>query len=367
VMFSVDDDGLPGTDGTMDIYVRDRWRGRTRLVSQNSAGDPADGSSSDAIAISQDGRFAAFSVAADNLPGGVNTADVYLRDLVRRKTRLISKTSGGDVLDGESEDPSVSADGRFVAFQSGADNLPGDDNYADVYVHDRKTGRTRLVSKTSGGVPANEGSDSPSLSGDGSRVSFGSRADNLPGPDGIADVFVHNLRTGKTRLVSKTSGGENLDAGSFVILGAMSGSGRVVVFESDATNLPGADATTDVYVHDLRTGRTRLVSKTSGGVPADQSSDTAAVSGSGRFVVFESDAENLPGAPGLIDVFMHDRRTGSTRLVSRATSGAVGNEDSFYVSISANARFVAFTSRADGFSGADDNNYSNVFVRGPLQ
>jgi Tol biopolymer transport system component len=207
----------------------------------------------------------------------------------------------------------------------------------------------------------------PSISADGSRVSFQSVANNLPGPDDQSRVFVHDLHTGTTRLVSKTSSGGPLDAVSFTSASAMSANGRFVAFESEATNLPGDDTVTDVYLHELSTGTTRLMSKSSAGTPGDGDSDTASISGDGRFVTFESDAENLAGgASGFSDVFLHDRLTGSTRLISRATSGAIGDGDSFYVSISADGRFVAFTSRSDNFSAIDDNDVSNAFVRGPL-
>jgi hypothetical protein len=366
VVFSVSDDALPGADGTRDIYVRDRSTGRTRLVSKNSAGDPADSGSSDSVDISQNGRFVVFSTFAGNLPGGSSNSDVYIHDRSTAKTRLVSKTSSGQFANGQSDNASVSADGRFVAFYSNSTNLPGNDAYGDVYVHDRRTGKTRLVSKTSTGVPADGDSNYPSLSGDGSRVAFYSDADNLPGPDAYNNVYVHDLATGKTRLVSKTSSGGHLNASSSSTTGAMSAGGRFVGFESNASNLPGGALTTDVYLHDLRTGKTRLVSKTSAGIPADATSEDPSVSGSGRFVAFASDAANLGGAPGFLDVFVFDRRTGRTRLVSRSSSGAVGDGDSFYPAISADARFVAFSSRSDNFSGQDDNDYSNVFVRGPL-
>jgi Tol biopolymer transport system component len=367
-VFTVDDDALPGTDGTRDVYVRDRSRGQTHLVSKNSAGAPAEGSSSDSVTISQDGRFVAFSVDADNLPGGIGTEDVYLRDLQTGKTLLVSKTSSGGVLDGDSNDPSISSAGRFVGFHSDADVLPGDDAVGNVYLRDRKTGITRLVSKSSTGDPATGESDLPSLSADGSKVSFQSQANNLPGPDDQARVFVHNFQTGTTRLVSKTSDGQVLDAGSLASIGSMSANGGFVVFESDATNLPGDDTVTDVYLHDLATGTTRLMSKSSAGTPGDDGSFLPSVSGNGRFVAFESDAGNLGGgASGFIDVFIHDRETGSTRLISRATSGDAGDADSFYATVSADGRFVAFTSRSDNFSTSDDNDVSNAFVRGPLQ
>jgi TolB protein len=367
VVFTVDDDALPGADGTRDVYVRDLVQGTTRLVSRNNAGTPAETDSSDAIAISASGRFVAFSSSAENLPGGVGTEDVFLRDLRAGTTQLVSKTSAGGVLDDDSDNPSVSAGGRFVTFSSSADALPGDDAVRNVYLRDRRSRITRLVSQTSAGVPANGDSDYSSVSGDGSRVSFQTHATNLPGPDSLPRVFVHNFSTGGTRLVSKTSGGAFLDSGSLATAGSMSADGQHVAFESDASNLPGRAGTSDVYLHDLATGTTRLMSRTSAGLPADGDSSTPSVSSSGRYVAFESDAENLGGASGFIDVYLRDGQAEATRLISRATSGAIGNEDSFYVSVSADGRFAAFTSRSDNFSATDDNDVSNCFRRGPLQ
>jgi len=366
VAFTVDDDALPGADATRDVYVRDMVQGTTRLVSRNTAGAPADMDSSDASAISASGRFVAFSSAADNLPGSDGTEDVFLRDLQTGTTFLVSQTSAGDELDGDSDNPTVSSGGRFVAFHSTADILPGDDTVASIYVRDRKNHTTRLVSMTSSGVPANGDSDYASVSGDGGRVSFQSLANNLPGPDDIARVFVHTLATGNTRLVSTTSSGAFLDAGAFAYGGSLSGDGRYVAFESDASNLPGGADTTDVYLHDTKTGTTRLMSRTTAGMPADGDSDTASVSSNGRYVAFESRADNIGGVSGFVDVFLHDSQSGATRLMSRGPSGGIGHEDSFYGSVSADGRFVAFTSRSDNFSPVDDNDVSNCFARGPL-
>jgi len=366
VVFTVDDDALPGAAGTRDVYVRNLSTGTTRLVSRNSAGDPADSDSSDGVAISASGRFVAFATGADNLPGGEGTEDVFLRDLRTGTTDLVSTTSAEEVLDDDSNDPSVSSGGRFVGFSSSADVLAGTDDVSSVYVRDRKTGTTRLVSKTSAGVPASGSSDYPSLSGDGLKVSFQSSANNLPGPDDQARVFVHDLASGVTRLVSRTSSGDALDAGAFANGGSMSADGLHVAFESNASNLPGATDTTDVYLRDVESGITRLMSRTSTGAPGDADSGTPSVSSNGRFVAFESNADNLGGVSGFLDVFVHDSRGGTTRLASRTTSGSVGDEDSFYAGVSADGRFVAFTSRSDNFSTLDDNDVSNCFLRGPL-
>src|SRR5688572_14148618 len=173
-------------------------QGATRLVSQTSGGDPANGDSFDG-GVSANGRYVSFESSADNLPGDAGFTNVYLHDRQTGNTRLISKTSGGDpATDGDSDDPSISTDGRFVAFESAADNLPGPNFPADefdsnVYLHDRQTGNTRLISKTSGGDPADDDSEDPFIGGGGRFVAFESAADNLPGQNFPADEFATNV------------------------------------------------------------------------------------------------------------------------------------------------------------------------------
>jgi Tol biopolymer transport system component len=273
----------------------------TRLVSKTSGGTPANDDSFRA-SISSSGRYVAFHSIATNLPGNDSVQDVLVHDRETGRTRLVSKTSGGTPANGHSFQPSISSSGRYVAFYSDATNLPGNDSVLDVFVHDRETGRTRLVSKTSGGTPANGASSQPSISSSGRYVAFVSSATNLPG-NSAADVLVHDRKTGRTRLVSKTSGGTPANAQSFDP--SISSSGRYVAFNSIAANLPGDDSVFDVFVHDRETGRTRLVSKTSGGTPANGHSFRPSISSSGRYVAFDSDATNLPGNDSVFDVFVH--------------------------------------------------------------
>ncbi len=233
------------------------------------------------------------------------------------KTRLISQTSGGAPAEGYNVAPSISTSGRYVAFQSDAANLPGD-LYTNIFVRDRKTGKTRLVSKTSAGDAATGNSADPSVSGSGRYVAFESFATNLPGAGMYSQLYVHDRKTGKTRLVSKTSTGEVIDGGSTVPV--LSRSGRYVAFESYGSNLPGSTFG-DVYVHDRKTGKTRLVSKTSAGDPLDSAGLTPSISASGRYVGFASLATNLPAGGGSQQIYLHDRKTGKTRLVSKTSGG----------------------------------------------
>ena len=259
---------------------------RTVLVSKTSAGEPAD-STSDVPSLSASGRYVAFQSEAENLPGSNVNQQVYVHDRKTGKTRFVGKESSGEPAVNCSQ-PAISASGRFVVFQSNDPDLPGG-TPIDIYVHDRKSGRTRLVSETSSGEPADDSSTNASISATGRYVAFDSNADNLPGGAGpYPQVYVHDRKTGKTRLASKTSAGVPADGGQSV--GPLiSASGRWVGFESNSTNLGGDDTYTDVFVHDRKTGRTRLISRNSAGDPTTGGDSYGGwLSRSGRYVGFES-------------------------------------------------------------------------------
>ncbi len=364
VAFDSEATNLPGSDSDENVYLLDRRSGRTVLISKTSDGEPAVDGNSNAPSISASGRYVAFRSGAANLPAGGGFEKVYVHDRRTDRTRLVSKTSAGKPDNGGSDSASISATGRYVSFRSSATNLPGNDTVGDIFVHDRKTGRTRLVSKNSVGEPAN-GLTYPnhSISPSGRYVGFASQATNLPG--GPNNVYVHELKTGKTRLVSKTSGGE--PAKGFSSFPSISASGRYVAFNSTATNLPGDDSVTDAFVHDRKSGSTRLVSRTSAGAPANGDSFSGtAISRSGRYIAFDSEATNLPGDDLVTDIYVHDRKTGRTRLVSRTSAGEpASGADSFLGSISLSGAYVAFGSGATNLPGAPE--FTDAYLHGPLR
>ena len=357
VVFTADDDDLQGADGTRDVYLRDVEREKSTLISRASSGEVADDDSGDDPAISGKGRFVAFSSNADNLPGG--EGGIYVRDLKKEKTKLVSVNSQGDPAIGSSVGrPELSADGRYVSFEAEDDNLPGADATIDAYVHDRRTGKTSLISQSSGEDPVDTDGSYPAMSGSGRYVAFRSDSDVLPGADATADIFIRDRKKGKTTLVTKTPDGDPVGGGS-TNSGAVSFNGRYVVFESGAASL-GADPSDSAFVRDRKRGTTKPVTVDGNGDIA--SGDTASISANGRYISYESDDDDLPGSDGIIDVFRYDRKTKQTILVSRSTSGDPGDDDSFYASISGGGGYVSFSSRADNLGAT----LEGAFVRGPL-
>lgn len=377
VAFDSAADNLPGAStNNNQVYVRDRKTGKTKLVSRRNNDNPADGGDSFDATISDNGRFVAFESNATNLPGSINpAAQVYVRDLKKDKTELISRLSGGDPASGGfSTDPSISGNGRLVAFESDATNLPGSLSPDDqVYLRDRKAGKTSLVSKTTGGSPADEDSEDPAISPNGAFVGFESEATNLPGGlGGSYDlVYVRDLERGRTLLVSRNSAGSPANDDSEEV--AVSKSGRYVAFESQATNLPGSIGPTyrQTYLRDRKQDKTTLISKNNAGDPAAGGyNEEPSVSGNGRFVQFESEATNLPGGTGTYGmIYLRDTDAGKTKLLSRSNGGDPADDDSFMARnsnlLSRDPRFATFGSIATNLPSSLGPTYAQAYIRGP--
>ncbi len=342
--------------------------GLTELVSVSSSGHVGNDSSVQA-SISADGRYVAFMSCATNLVSGDTNGkdDIFVRDRLTGATERISLSSAGAQGIDHSYGPSISADGRYVAFYSYATNLvDGDTNGArDVFVHDRITGVTEIASVSSSGECGNGVSELPSISGDGRYVAFYSRATNLVAGDtnGCADIFVHDRLTTVTERVSVSSSGVQ---GNDRSEGppATSADGRYVVFDSVATNLVSGDTNSewDTFVRDTQLGVTELVSVSSSG-SLGGGGGSASISADGRFVAFEGGSGLVDhDTNGLIDIFVRDRLTGITELVSVSSSGMQANGRSDSPTISADGRYVVFVSIATNLVSGDTNNSSDVFV-----
>jgi Tol biopolymer transport system component len=367
------------TNGARDIFVRDTQTHKTNRVSVSSGGAEANGSSfASPATISSDGRYVAFASDATNLvTGDTNaTTDIFVRDLKLHKTKRVSVSSTGAQGDAASSShPIISGDGGSVIFESGATNLvAGDTNgQQDVFVRNLKTHTTRRVSISSTGTQSNGTSLESSISADGHVVGFTSYATNLVPGDANAntDVFVRDLKTQKTRLVSVSSSGVRGDA--FSSEPSISADGRYVGFESGSTNLVSGDTNgvPDIFLRDLKAHKTKRVSVSSSGTQGNGFSFfiDPAVSAHGEFVVFVSQASNLvPGdtnASG--DDFIRDVANHKTRRLSVSSAGAQGNGYSLDPAITPDGRFVAFQSNASNLVDGDTNAQPDVFVRGPLQ
>lgn len=341
----------------------------TTAISINSAGKTGNGDS-EGSSISADGRYVAFSSRADNLvQGDANgKSDVFVRDRQTSETKLISRDSAGKLGNNDSFSPAISADGRYVTFQSTADNLvSGDTNVRyDVFIHDRQTGETTLISKDSAGKPGNHDSAYPKISADGRFVAFRSSASNLvPGDtNDKSDIFIHDRQTSNTTLISKDSNGKpgNNDSDA----PSISADGRYVVFMSLADNLAQGDTNgnPDIFIHDRQTGETKLVSRNSGGKSGNSDSRESAISPDGKYVAFKSAADNLvPGdTNGKSDIFVHDVQTGSTTLISKDINGKSANGPSSLPALSGDGRYVAFESVASNLVSGDTNGHPDAFV-----
>jgi Tol biopolymer transport system component len=341
-------------------------------VSVASNGTEGNGNSNSGFSsISADGRYVAFESQATNLVSNDTNGfwDVFVHDTQTGQTIRVSVASDGTEGNGNSVFPSISADGRYVAFTSRATNLvEGDTNgFADIFVHDTQTGQTIRVSVASDGTEGNSFSLVPSISADGRYVAFESHATNLVAGDtnDLQDIFVHDTQTGQTIRVSVASDGTESDNRSFGA--STSADGRYVAFYSEATNLVSNDTNGfwDVFVHDTQTGQTIRVSVASDGTEGNNDSFTAAISADGRYVAFWSYATNLVSddTNGFADIFVHDTQTGQTIRVSVASDGTEGNDDSiFTASISADGRYVAFYSEATNLVEDDTNGFADIFV-----
>jgi archaellum component FlaF (FlaF/FlaG flagellin family) len=356
------------TNTAQDIFLHDRITGQTTRVSVASDGTQANGDS-DFPRVSGDGRYIVFDSVATNLvPGDTNgQSDVYVHDRDTGLTGLVSAASDGTQGNHYSSWADISDDGRFVSFRSLANNLvPGDSYTPDIYVRDLVANTTIRVSVASDGTAANDTSEVGSISADGRYVSFQSLASNLIPNDtnGVPDIFVHDRITGMTTLVSKSTNGTQGNSPSW--LAAVSGDGQRVVFESLADNLVPQDKNLrmDIFVHDLSTGTTTCVSVSSGGVQGNAESTTPDISADGRFVGYSSDASNLVAGDTNAerDIFLHSLDSGETTRVSVKSDGGQLNGYSYGTSLSNSGRSIAFLSHAGDVVPGDTNGVVDSFV-----
>lgn len=356
-------------NGRFDVFLRDRAMGITELISRSSLGVQGNHHSGlHGLAISANGRFVVFDSLSNNLiPGdGNGCGDIFIRNRRDETTEIVSVSSTGVQGDDPSVDGSVSGDGRFVVFSSGARNLVANDHNDewDVFVRDRLNGTTERVSVSSAGAEANGQSGLPFISDDGRYVAFLSFADDLvPGDtNGCGDIFLRDLNLGTTERVT-ASGIQGNGGCSSPAVASDSG---YVVFMSLASNWVPFDTNGayDIFGYDPRSGTIELLSVSSTGAHGNDGSTNPSISDDGRFVAFQSGASNLvPRATSGANVYVRDRMASSTELVSVRTDGArSAHPYSESPSISSHGRFVVFGSTSRDLVARDSNGNEDVLV-----
>lgn len=288
-----------------DIFVYDRSTGRVSLVSRADGAKGGGGNEdSNLPSISADGNYVAFQTEATNFLHS-SYGGIFVRDLRRHTTKpaaWIRLHPGGPFNGGFT--PSISAHGRWVAFLTTTHLHHG--NALEVAVRDMNGKRTVYASRGDGrhGVLAADDCKLPAISANGRYVAFASKAKNLSriDKDSVEDVFLRDLKTNRTQLVSRAQGRHGAAGSGDSSNPSISADGRYVAFESYASNLGPSDnsAIPDVFVRDMRSGRVFLASRASnGGAAANAPSANPSISGDGRYVAFDSRGSNLSPADTL--------------------------------------------------------------------
>ena len=348
--------------------------GATVLISATPAGLPGEAYSV-SPSISADGRYVAFHSQATDLIADDNNGDpdVFIHDRLTGETELVSVASSGEQADNYSANGVISPDGRYVVFESKAGNIDPVNIYPlfNIYIRDRQAGTTTVIALSPAGLPPNQETRNPDISADGRYVVYVSAASNLvPADDNNAsDIFLHDRQTGSTGLISSALSGGIANGDSTDP--RLSSNGRYIVYSSSANDLTPGDqnSANDVFLHDRQMGTTRLLSVSMNGEQGNANSEATAIAPGGRFVVFSSIASNLtPGdTNGVADYFVVDLLTGALERISVSSSGEQGNAAvTSGASISADGRFVTFASSASNLVPGDTNQATDVFVRDRL-
>ncbi len=364
---------VPGdSNSKYDVFVRDRIAETTERVSVSSSGIQGYSSSGNP-SITTDGRYVAFSSHGSNLVAGDSnrSSDIFVRDRIASTTERISVSSNGIQGYSGSKNPSISADGSYVAFASDAVNLvAGDSNRSsDIFVRDRIAGTTELVSISSNGIQGYSGSSSPSISADGSYVAFASVASDLVAGDSNAssDIFVRDRIAETTERVSVSSTGNQGYSSSSNP--SISADGHYMVFESNASNLVVGDSNSsaDIFIRSRLAHTTELVSVSSSGSQGNHSSRDASISPDGRYVTFASHASNLVANDNneMLDVFIHDRNSGQTICLTCAATPISTIATDSTTSVTSLGQ-VAFNSAFAGLVINDTNLAQDIFVSSPV-
>jgi Tol biopolymer transport system component len=363
------------TNRVSDVFVFDRLSGALERVSVAADGSQANGPSLNAALNEDGRLVAFESRANNLVPGDTNSSvDVFVKDRQSGEIERISVSPNGVQGNGPSNRPVLSADGRLVAFSSEASSFVPDDTNSsyenggfDIFVKDRLTGAIERVSVAPDGSEAIADCLTPSMSLDGRYVAFGSYAPNLTDDDtnSAPDIFVKDRATGAVELISLAADGSQGNGDSFWNP-ALSADGRFVAFWSEASNLvPGdSNGAADIFVRDRQSGQLERLSVAADGSQANGPSYNPVLTADGRYVAFWSEASNLVEGDtnGVADVFLKDRESGSLERVSVSGDAVQSNGPSYNPTLGLDARYVLFWSEGSNLAPDDANGRADVFV-----
>lgn len=337
------------TNGLNDIFVRDLRTGKTERIA-------VEGRDVRSPSLSADGRYVAMITSPK---GAYSVTDVRLYDRRTKKVERLDVELPDGYPGDSSGDVSLSANGRYAVFSTDG---PQSDGTA-VFLRDRKTGTTEKVSHPYTGGDGERDAHSPTVSDDGRRVAYANSFVNGPRGDDWSDLWVRDRKTGKVIQVDRSHDGSKTEKESLDV--SISGDGRTVVFESRDTHLVpnDDDAAWNVFVHDLASGKNQRVHGAQGG-PGEAYTRSPAISADGRYLTFMSEITEAGSAYGKEwPVYLRDLKKGGTTLVTPDTTGGAATAQVAPGGISADARRVAFLSGDETLLGGDTNDGYDAFVR----
>ena len=351
------------------IFLLDTVTGVTRLVSATATGVPCNSGCDDAT-ISADGSTIAFASDATDLASQPTTSwrNIHVYDVATGTLSLASVAANGNLPDNDSHHPVLSGNGRQVVFTSRAGNLVlGDNNgIEDVFLRDLVLGSTEWISAPRFGGSTGQ-SFGGSISADGRFVAFLSDASTLVpnDPPFTSDIFLLDRAIGTLRVASTTPSGTR--STGFPQLPRLSLDGQWLVFQSDATDLvPGdTNGAVDVFAHSITGQVTFRISQTPQGAAPAGASDYGFPSADGRFIAYRSAASDIVAGDvnAKADVFLYDMLSGRTELVSVSTTGVQGNQSCDFPQLDPTGRKVMFQTRSTTLAGPVTPNTSNLLVR----
>ncbi len=354
---------IPDTNGVQDAFVHNIRTGKTRLVSVNSHGQQANGGSSNP-SIAYGGKHVVFESVATNLSGKDtrDNLDVFVRNLATKKTTRVSVSRHDKQTNGNNFFPVVSGNGNIVAFQSDSSNLVKNDtnDHEDVFVRNIRKGKTSRVSLNLHNKQFKGISLEPSISANGRYVLFAMTRDG----DGLANLYIRDRKAHKTRLIFNEATHGHAIVGSW----QLSANGRYVAFMTDGALVPDdTNGEFDAYRIDVTNGALVRASVNSDGAQAGGVTGRVAISGDGHRVGFSTTADGYtPGdGGGISDVFVRDIAAASTFKVSVDPVGEQGNDHSGfqgYLGMSGDGAAVSFESGASNLVADDTNDGPDTFV-----